>query len=129
MLIDTTYRSFKNRVSTGRHLKPEFVDSIAQGHVYSGMQAKGLGLVDALGSMDDAIAMAAKKANLTEYNIRLMPEFNNNIFKMAGRMNMVKEQITEQEIGPENYAIIKKAESAKNMNGILMYEPFDWTVQ
>ena len=129
MLIDTTYRSFKNRVSTGRHLKPEFVDSIAQGHVYSGMQAKGLGLVDALGSMDDAIAMAAKKANLTEYNIRLMPEFNNNIFKMAGRMNMVKEQITEQEIGPENYAIIKKAESAKSMNGILMYEPFDWTVK
>ena len=77
----------------------------------------------------DAIAMAAKKANITEYSIRLMPEFSNSFFEMAGRMNMVKEKITEQKIGPENYPIIKKAESIKNMNGILMYEPFEWTVQ
>ena len=126
MLIDSTYKSFKNRVSTGRHLKPEFVDSIAQGHVYSGLQAKELGLVDAMGSLDDAIAMAAKKANLTTYGLRIMPEFSNNIFKAFNRMNMMKSEAEiENQIGSENYVLLQKAASIKDMQGILMYYPFD----
>ena len=113
-------------MATGRHLKPEFVDSIAQGHVYSGIQAKELGLVDAMGSLDDAIAMAAKKANLTTYGLRIMPEFSNNIFKAFNRMNMMKSEAEiAQQLGPENYAIIKKAASMKDMQGIMMYYPFD----
>ncbi len=129
MLIDSTYKSFKNRVATGRHLKPEFVDSIAQGHVYSGIQAKELGLVDALGSLDDAIAYAAKKANITSYGIKIMPEFNNNLFKAFNRMSMAKSEAEiEQNLGAENYAIIKRAASIKDMQGILMFYPYDLNI-
>jgi len=127
-LINNTYAEFKSRVASGRKLKSEFVDSIAQGHVYSGSQAKELGLVDALGNMDDAIAMAAKKANLTQYSIKTMPEFSNGFFKMFNRMNMVKENMVEQEIGKQNYQMVKKAESVKDMQGILMYYPFEMNI-
>jgi protease IV len=79
-----------------------------------------------LGSMDDAIAMAAKKANLTSYGIKVLPEFNNNLFKAFNDMNVIKSE-TEiaQQLGPENYAIIQKAASVKRMQGIMMYYPFD----
>jgi protease IV len=129
MLINNTYAEFKDRVATGRKLKPEFVDSIAQGRVYSGIQAKNIGLVDALGSMDDAIAMAAQKAHLTQYSLKIMPQFDNGIFKMFSRMNMVSTRAEiETQVGSRNYLIMKQAASIKDMQGILMYYPFDLNV-
>jgi protease IV len=129
MLIDHTYAEFKDRVATGRKLKSEFVDSIAQGRVYSGRQAKDIGLVDGLGNLQDAIDMAAKKANITQYRLEILPEYNNGIFKMFNRSRMVSANAEiENQIGKENYVILQKAASIKDLKGVLMYYPFDLNI-
>jgi protease-4 len=62
--IDNGYRDFLARVSRARKMTPEQVDRIARGRVWSGEDAKGLGLVDQLGGLDQAILSAAKRAKL-----------------------------------------------------------------
>jgi len=66
--VEDGYRDFLGVVAEGRKLTPEYVDSIGQGRVWIGEQAIGLKLVDHLGDIDDAVAAAAKLANLTEYD-------------------------------------------------------------
>jgi protease-4 len=62
--IDNLYSSFVNKVAKHRHMKPEDVEAIAQGEVWTGADAKRLGLVDKFGDLQDAEAAAAKMANL-----------------------------------------------------------------
>lgn len=65
-IIERGYEDFLARVSSGRKLTRDQVDAIAQGRVWSGRDAKRLGLVDSLGSLDDAVNAAAKRAKLVE---------------------------------------------------------------
>lgn len=62
--IEAGYRRFITLVSGARKLTPERVDEIAQGHVWDGGSANQLGLIDAFGGIDDAIAEAARRAKL-----------------------------------------------------------------
>ena len=64
--IDRGYALFRKRVADGRHLKVEDVEKIAQGHVWLGKDAIGIKLVDQLGSLKDAIDMAAKFAKIED---------------------------------------------------------------
>ena len=64
--IDRGYSLFRKRVADGRHLKVEEVEKIAQGHVWLGKDAIGIKLVDQLGSLKDAIDMAAKFAKIED---------------------------------------------------------------
>ena len=61
-------RNFLGVVAEGRKLTPDYVDSIGQGRVWVGETAKEIKLVDNLGDIDDAVAAAAKLANLTQYD-------------------------------------------------------------
>jgi len=63
-LVDWIYGEFIGKVAEGRKLKPEFVEEIAQGRVWSGSEARKLGLVDEIGGLDAALAYAATKAGL-----------------------------------------------------------------
>lgn len=62
--IENGYRRFITLVSTARHKTPAEVDAIAQGRVWSGQKALDLGLVDHLGTLDDAIEAAADRAGV-----------------------------------------------------------------
>jgi protease-4 len=62
--IENGYRDFLSRVAQARKMTPEQVDKIARGRIWSGEDAKGLGLVDQLGGIDQAIESAAKRAKL-----------------------------------------------------------------
>jgi protease-4 len=62
--LDNTYRGFKDRVAAGRHLTPDAVEAAAKGRVWTGEDALRLGLVDALGGYDTALALARQAANL-----------------------------------------------------------------
>ena len=70
MLLQSTiehgYEEFLGKVVAGRKKTRDEVDAIAQGRVWSGRDALRLGLVDKLGSFDEAVASAAKRAGLTE---------------------------------------------------------------
>lgn len=63
-MVDWLYDSFIERVAEGRKLDPAAVREIAQGRVWSGTDAKRLGLIDDFGGIEDAIAFAAQKAKL-----------------------------------------------------------------
>ena len=62
--IDQGYEEFLARVAQARKMTPEQVDKIARGRVWSGEDAKGIGLVDQLGGLEQAIESAAKRAKL-----------------------------------------------------------------
>ncbi|MEO7600510.1 MAG: signal peptide peptidase SppA [Opitutus sp.] len=70
-MVDWAYEEFLTKVSEGRKLKREFVQEIAQGRVWSGIEAKNLGLVDELGGLDAAIKYAATQAGVGS-NYRLV---------------------------------------------------------
>jgi len=65
--INRGYEEFLERVTSGRKKSRADIDAIAQGHVWAGTDAKRLGLVDHLGSFDDALKAAAHRARLSDY--------------------------------------------------------------
>lgn len=72
--IEQIYGTFTKRVSDGRKMTVAQVDSIGQGRVWAGSDAIRIGLVDKLGSLDDAIAKAAQLANLSNYSLAYYPK-------------------------------------------------------
>ncbi len=64
--INHGYDEFLARVGQARHMTPAQVDKIARGRIWSGQDAKTIGLVDQLGDLDQAIASAAKRAKLAK---------------------------------------------------------------
>ncbi|HEY8956581.1 signal peptide peptidase SppA [Chitinophaga sp.] len=115
--VDSTYASFKSRVVAGRKLGAAIVDSIAQGHVWSGLQAKELGLVDRIGGINEALACAARLAKLSEYRLREFPETKNPLSKLAktfgGNMRM---QMVKKELGA-NYEIYQQIKDVQQLHG------------
>lgn len=93
MNVNKGYQDFISLVAKSRNMTLEQVDEIAQGRVWSGAKAKELGLVDELGSLDDAISEAAILANLGEYDTLLIEKelspadvFLRNVFGEASAM-------------------------------------------
>ncbi len=75
--VEHGYRQFVNLVARGREMRPEQVEAIAQGRVWTGVDAKRLGLVDQLGGLDGAVAAAAKRAKLATWTVlRIEPEID-----------------------------------------------------
>ncbi|HEY0872926.1 MAG TPA: signal peptide peptidase SppA [Vicinamibacterales bacterium] len=64
--MQATYEAFVEKAAAGRQTTPERIDSIAQGRVWTGQQAKELGLVDELGGLSRALAIAKARANIAE---------------------------------------------------------------
>lgn len=86
--IENGYKRFITLVAQSRHSTPEQVDKIAQGHVWTGQDAKANGLVDSLGDFDDAVAKAAELAKLKAWHIDYYQEeptfFNMVIDSLSG---------------------------------------------
>lgn len=70
--INAGYKRFLGVVATGRNMQEAAVDKVAQGQVWSGSDAKRIGLVDQLGGLDEAVHAAAKRAKLTDYTLDLI---------------------------------------------------------
>lgn len=66
LTIENGYKNFLGLVAKSRNKTPEQIDQIAQGHVWTGSDAKANGLVDALGDFDDAVAKAAELAKIKQ---------------------------------------------------------------
>ncbi|MBK7250462.1 MAG: signal peptide peptidase SppA [Gammaproteobacteria bacterium] len=75
--VDRGYEVFLGRVAEGRHKSRDQVNEIARGRVWPGVEAQKLGLVDHLGSFDDAVKAAAKRAKLAHYDVNFIePELS-----------------------------------------------------
>ncbi len=131
--IETIYQTFLERVSEGRHLSIKAVDSIAQGRVWSGMQAKKIGLVDELGGLPQAIEYAAEAARVQNYTTENYPIYETHITELLERllktpMNMQKEELIKAEIGAEAYEILKKIRQLTQQKGVQARLPFELTI-
>ncbi len=71
--VERGYALFLKRVADGRKMKTDEVDLIAQGRVWTGRQALDIKLVDKLGTLDDAVAEAVKRAKLKNYTVVAEP--------------------------------------------------------
>lgn len=117
-MIDRIYDDFISRVAEGRNLTKAQVDSIAQGRVWAGKDALGLGLVDTLGGLADAVAIAVKRANLTEYRIMGLPEQKDpfeKILKSFG--NSAQTYWLKQQLG-DQYPYFEQFKNIQHMHGI-----------
>lgn len=79
---DSYYELFLRKVADGRDMTRDEVHAVAQGRIWSGRRAMEIGLVDKLGTLEDAIDAAATLADLKEYRIKEYPVFQNPIQKM-----------------------------------------------
>lgn len=76
-LLQEAYHQFVSKAADGRKMSYEKLDEMAQGRVYTGRMAKKLGLVDELGTLDDAIAAAKQAAGIkadAEVDLMVLPE-------------------------------------------------------
>ncbi len=72
--VDEIYATFLAYVAEARKIPVEKVDSIAQGRVWSGTDAKRIGLIDQFGGLDDAIKLASEMASITDYKVVSLPK-------------------------------------------------------
>jgi protease-4 len=93
-MVATTYDTFLGRVSDGRDLTKEYVDSIGQGRVWNAVDAKRLGLVDVLGGLTTAIDIAAEKTGVEQYRVVSLPKqedsFEAIVKKLSGEEAHIK---------------------------------------
>ena len=93
--IDDTYEDFVARVAAGRGMAAEAVDDIAQGRVWAGGDAIGIGLVDELGGLTDAIQYAATMVGLEKYRLVEYPLVEPMYNRLLASLN---EQGTDQDV-------------------------------
>jgi protease-4 len=116
---DSIYLTFKTRVSKGRKKELDAVDSIAQGRVWTGARAIGAGLVDRIGTLQDAVNCAAKMSKLTDYTLKEYPEKKNILDQlMSTYKKSIKKDLIEEELGKEPLLLLKQMKQMKEMVGI-----------
>jgi protease-4 len=127
---DSIYNTFKSRVSEGRKRNMEYVDSIAQGRVWTGTRGLAVGLVDEIGTLSDAIKAAAAMAKVKSYKLKEYPEKKNFIEQLfTNYKRTVSMQFIEKELGPDQLMIMQQVKKVKSMVGVPQAKlPFTVTV-
>lgn len=82
-MTDRTYEQFLAKVSANRNMTRDEVHAIAQGRVWTGQQAVENGLADGLGTLEDAIAIAADKARLEQYRLTVYPKVKDPFMQLV----------------------------------------------
>lgn len=121
--IERIYATFIKRVADGRKMDIAKVDSIGQGRIWSGLDAKKLGLVDEIGGLQTAIDLAAKHAKLDKYRIIYKPIQKEFIQQLLDNTTNAQASILERELG-ESYMFVDYIRSLKNMKGVQARVPF-----
>jgi len=116
--VNRIYSDFTTKVAEGRKMDINAVLTIAGGRVYTGADAKKIGLVDVLGTKEDAITIAAKKAKISDYKIVSYPEIANPFQKFMSKLS----EDVKMYFMPEEYKSLlpyaKTFEQIKNNSGL-----------
>ena len=115
--VDRIYLQFKQRVAQGRKMDINYVDSIAQGRVWSGYDALRLRLVDKLGGLQDAVDCAARLAKTSGYRLREFPEKKSFLDELLGKTSSEPTAKLKEQVGEENYKLYKELVQIRQMTG------------
>lgn len=123
--IERIYSTFISHVAEGRKMTTAQVDSIGQGRVWSGFDAKRIGLIDDFGGMEKAVEEAVKLAKLSEYKVVEYPVqedfFQQLVKSLSGEESSAK--LLQKELG-ENYMFYKTLKSITKMKGVQARIPY-----
>ncbi|OFX38542.1 MAG: signal peptide peptidase SppA [Bacteroidetes bacterium GWA2_32_17] len=124
--VEQIYDVFLGHVADGRKMEKANVDSIGQGRVWSGVNAKEIGLIDEFGGLEDAIEIAKKKAKITtDIRIIEMPEklpfFEQLIKEMKDNASV---SAMQKELGPA-YRYYKTFKNLTGLSGIQARMTYD----
>ena len=127
--LNRIYSGFVSRVADGRKKSKGYIDSIGGGHVWIGTDAVQIGLADRIGSFNDAIRSAAKKAKLKEYKVVEYPDVIDPIKSLLEEStDRIKTYYTKQELG-ENYMLYKQMKKVLSSSGIQARMPFEAVIK
>ena len=125
--VEQTYKRFVHFVTVNRKKSFDQIDEIGGGRVWSGTRAKQIGLVDELGSLQDAVAFAAQKVKLKEYGITSYPKKTSQfdqIFKNLDE-DEISARLIKNKIGVENFKMFEQLTNPKLQEGVMMKMPFE----
>lgn len=134
--VDEIYDDFKSRVAEGRKLSMEQVEVIARGRVWTGIDAKKIGLVDELGGLNDAINYAAKEAGIDSKKILYYPNVKED--KLADLLEQLSEDQEEESVRLKMQSLELPAvvtdyyhqmKMLEQYSGIQMRLPFELNIQ
>ena len=124
--IERVYKTFVTHVAEGRKMTYAQVDSIAQGRVWTGTEAKRIGLVDKIGNLNDALKEAASLAKIKDYSTQNFPVFEKDFSDIFSKFPFAKskEALIKEEIGEENYFVLQQIKKIQMQKGIQARMPF-----
>lgn len=131
--IEKTYATFLKRVAEGRNMSTAQVDAMAQGRVWTGMDAKKLGLVDEIGGLEAAIKYAAKLGKTTSYRTENFPEYEKNFEDFLSSFTGIaalqtKEQLLKEQLGEEGFQMLEQIKRVKSRKGIQTMMPYEISI-
>jgi protease-4 len=127
--VERIYMQFKQRVAQGRKKSLGYIDSIAQGRVWSGEDAVRIGLVDRIGNLQDAISSAARLARLSEYGLKEYPESQSWINAFLNRKKTEPAAMIRSQLGEDNYRIYRQLIKIREMTESVQARlPYEWIV-
>jgi protease-4 len=132
--IEKTYATFLKRVAEGRKMTTAQVDAMAQGRVWTGMDAHKLGLVDEIGGLEAAIKYAAKLGKTTSYRTENFPEYEKNFEDLLANftgiaMFQTKEQLLKEQLGEEGFQMLEQIKRVKSRKGIQAMMPYELNIR
>ena len=123
--INRGYELFTKRCADGRGIPQDSIKVIGEGRVWTGLHAKQIGLVDQLGNLDDAIAVAKKKAKIEECTVKSYPaqkSFFEQIMDKTSSKSMTQTALKEN-LG-EYYDVVRMVQSVKEKDRIQAALPY-----
>ena len=124
-MVNNGYKLFVKRCADGRGMTTEAIEKIAEGRVWTGKDAKELGLVDELGGLDKALEIAAEKAGVEEYSIISYPAQESMFSSLMGSAKKDYIEGKMNETLGEYYQYLKFLENIKEADRIQARIPFD----
>lgn len=127
---DEIYETFTRKAAEGRGMSQDDIKRIASGRVWTGTQAMDNGLVDVLGSFDDAVALAAKSADLTgDYRVRYYPQPKSFLEQLTSDWeDEIRTRALKVEMG-DAFHFYQKWETLKRYQGLQARMPFEIEVR
>ncbi len=127
--IETIYSTFITHVSEGRKMTVAQVDSIGQGRVWSGVDAKRLGLIDEFGGLNDAVKEAARLARLKDYRTIDLPEQKDTFEQLMEAFSGDNTSIMlKKELGAA-YPYYQYLSRMSRMQGIQALMPYEFDIK
>jgi protease-4 len=122
--IENVYSDFVSKVSSGRKMSVSSVDSIGQGRVWSGTDALGIGLVDAMGGLNASVEEAAKLAGIDSWSVRELPTLEDPYTRILSQLTgEIKMRVLKHELG-EYKKFYDELQDLKNLSGIQARLPY-----